>query len=393
MTDLHTSDVVAFPLGMRGSSSAHISDIELLHEISVALIGEHDRVELYGKIVEAAVAITGSQFGTMQLLCPDGDASGHGGELQLLAHHGLSPEAIGFWSWVHPGAHSSCTQALKSGDRAHIPDFEDWDQIAGTDDLQAFRKTGIRSAQTTPLRSRSGVLLGMISTHWSRPHTPSERDLRMLDIVARQAADLLERTIAEEALRRSEEHSRLLANEAEHRTRNLLSTVLATVHLSNAATAEDLKDVIGGRIQALADVNSLFIQSRWTGADARRIAAQELAPYGDAEGGRIHLVGEAVLLAPEDAQALAVTLHELATNAAKYGALSVEQGEVRIEWTRATDGRLKTLWTEINGPPARPPTRRGFGTRVMQGIVAARGGTLDFTWRPQGLQCEIVLPL
>lgn len=392
MTDLLNAEVLPFPGERRGSAPDEVSDIELLHGISVALIGELDRVELYGKIVDAAVAITGSQFGTMQLLCPEGDPSGHAGELQLLASRGLPAEAVGYWQWVSPEAHSSCTLALKSGGRAVIPDFEDWDQIAGTEDLAAFRQTGIRSAQTTPLRSRDGVLLGMISTHWNRPHSPSERDLRLLDIVARQAADLLERTVAEEALRRSEEQSRLLASEAEHRTKNLLTTVLATMQLSSAASVDELKQVIGGRIQALADVNNLFIQSRWTGADARQIVVQELAPYGEAGGGRFHLTGGDVLLAPEAAQALAVTLHELSTNAAKYGALSAEAGQVRVDWVLEANERLRVSWAESGGPAVRPPTRRGFGTRVMQGMIAARGGTLDFKWLPAGLQCQIVLP-
>ena len=152
------AEIVPFPVESPGSRLGDGSDIELLHSISVALIGEQDRVELYSKIVDAAVTITGSQFGTMQLLCPEGDPSGHGGELQLLASRGLPQEAIGYWQWVSPQALSSCTQALKLGDRAVIADFEHWDEIAGTEDLAAFRKTGIRSAQTTPLRSRDGVL-------------------------------------------------------------------------------------------------------------------------------------------------------------------------------------------------------------------------------------------
>ena len=197
------------------------SDVDLLHRISVALINEQDRFELYGKIVEAAATITGSQFGTMQLLCPADDSSGHGGELQLLAQRGLPPEAVGFWQWVSPTAYSSCTLALKFGQRAIIPDFEEWGDISGTPDLQAFRSAGIRSAQTTPLLSRSGKLLGMISTHWSEPHQPSDRDLRMLDIVARQAADILERTIAEEALRQLNE---TLEVRVEERSRELMAS-------------------------------------------------------------------------------------------------------------------------------------------------------------------------
>lgn len=196
----------AAPPPVNASAADHaLSDIELLHSISVALIGEQDLEALYGKIVDAAISITGSQFGTMQLLCPQGHPSGHGGELQLLCSRGLPAEAVGFWQWVSPAAYSSCTMALKQGSRAIIPDFELWPDIAGTEDLLAFRRTGIRSAQTTPLLSRNGSLLGMISTHWSAPHHPTERDLRLLDILARTAADLLERTVAEEALRTREQ--------------------------------------------------------------------------------------------------------------------------------------------------------------------------------------------
>lgn len=203
-----TASNIAYPPAFQlveSKSENALSDLDLLHRISVELIGEQDREALYGKIVDAAVSITGSQFGTMQLLCPSGHASGHEGELQLLYSRGFPAEAVGFWEWVRPTAHSSCTMALKCGTRAIIPDFERWDDIIGTEDLQAFRRAGIRSAQTTPLRSRTGTLLGMISTHWTTPHQPTERDLRLLDIVARQAADLLERTIAEEALRAREQ--------------------------------------------------------------------------------------------------------------------------------------------------------------------------------------------
>ena len=118
----------------------------------------------------------------MQLLCPQGDSSGNGCKLSLICSRGLPQHAVEFWQWVGPEAYSSCTTALESGRREIIPDFEAWEKIAGTEDLLAFRRSGIRSAQTTPLLSRDGNLLGMISTHWSEPHVPSDRDLRLLDI-------------------------------------------------------------------------------------------------------------------------------------------------------------------------------------------------------------------
>ena len=127
------------------------------------------------------------------------------GELRLLAFRGFSPEAAKFWEWVGTdSAGSTCGETLRTGKRVIIPDVEKCDYMQGTEDLAMFLQTDIRACQTTPLYSRSGNLVGMISTHWRNPHQPSERDLRLWDILARQAADLIDRKKAEEALRESE---------------------------------------------------------------------------------------------------------------------------------------------------------------------------------------------
>ena len=292
---------VETPRTLVGHFESDHADIDLLHSISTALITEKDHKTLYAKIVDAAITITRSQFGTMQLLCPQGDPSGHAGKLNLLCSRGLPEESVIFWEWVSPEAHSSCTKALKSGRREIVSDFEEWDAIADTEDLLAFRRTGIRSAQTTPLFSRDGHLLGMISTHWSEAHTPSERDLRLLDILARQAADLLERTIVEEArrareqeldrtcvaLRETEAMQALLTGELSHRVMNMLATVqaIASQTLRHCDDPADFVKSFSGRIQSMSRVHSQLSTNEWKGTQLCDIVLDQmnLGPVDEAQ--------------------------------------------------------------------------------------------------------------
>jgi PAS domain S-box-containing protein len=194
--------------------------------------------------------------------------------------------------------------------------------------------------------------------------------------------------------KQSEAKIELLAREAEHRTRNVLATVQATVNLTVSDTPDGLKQEIQGRIQALANVHKLFGESRWTGAELNRLVADELAPYRESGDGRARIDGPDLMLRPDMAQAIAVLLHELATNAAKYGALSVPDGHVRVDWSHGPDGPLVLRWTEAGGPLVEPPTRRGFGTRVSEHMVRVQlSGEIRFDWRAEGLVCEIALPV
>jgi two-component sensor histidine kinase len=170
--------------------------------------------------------------------------------------------------------------------------------------------------------------------------------------------------------------------------------VQATVYLSQSETAEGLKQAIAGRVRALADIHRLFVDSRWNGADLRTIVTQELAPYREADATRTQVDGDRVFLESGLAQTVAVVFHELATNAAKYGALSAPEGKVRIDWSRERDGSLHVRWLESEGPLVAQPTHRGFGTRVMEGMVRSQpNADLRFDWRPEGLRCELVVPM
>jgi PAS domain S-box-containing protein len=200
-------------------------------------------------------------------------------------------------------------------------------------------------------------------------------------------ASKIARDITEQ--KRSQEQIATLAREAEHRSKNLLATVQATVRLSQSETPDGLKRAIEGRIQSLANVHSLFVKTRWIGADLSTIATQELAPYF--EKNHVRIDGPPVVLEPDVAQIAAVTLHELATNAAKYGALAVLDGQVDLTWSHDADGLLRLCWTESNGPKVQQPTHKGFGGRITEQMIAQRSGTTHFDWRADGLVCEITL--
>ena len=151
----------------------------------------------YEKFVDVAVALMRSDYASMQMLFPE---RGTGGELRLLAFRGFNPEAAKFWEWVAADSKSTCGIALRDNQRVVAPDIATCDLMADSEDQRVYLQTGIRACQTTPLIARSGNVVGMISTHWRRPHLPAEEDFRRFDVLARQAADLIERCRREEML-------------------------------------------------------------------------------------------------------------------------------------------------------------------------------------------------
>jgi PAS domain S-box-containing protein len=202
-------------------------------------------------------------------------------------------------------------------------------------------------------------------------------------------ASKIARDITEQ--KRTSDQIATLAREAEHRSKNLLANVQAMANLSQADAVADLKKAVEGRIQALANVHSLFVATRWIGAELSTIAQQELAPYSATGEKRVRKDGPQVLLGPGTAQAVAITLHELATNAVKYGALSTANGHVDLKWSHEANGPLNLRWIETGGPTVQLPTRRGFGGRVIEQMIAQLKGESRFDWRAEGLVCEITL--
>ena len=173
-----------------------------LQEISAQLIHEGGGRAFYDKILDVAVAVMRSDAGSIQMFDP------RRGELRLLTYQGFHAAAAASWERVRSDSGTSCGAALICGQRVIVPDIEKAEFIAASPALEGYRRSGIRAVQSTPLISRSGAMLGMISTHWREPHQPAERDLRLLDVLARQVADLIDRSRVEETLRDSERNFR-----------------------------------------------------------------------------------------------------------------------------------------------------------------------------------------
>src|SRR5688572_26230802 len=190
----------------------------------------------------------------------------------------------------------------------------------------------------------------------------------------------------------AEEHQGLLAREVDHRARNALALVQSIVRLTRSDSIKSYISAVDGRIGALSRAHTLLAQSRWQGADLARLVDEELAPYRTADAGRITASGPDVSLDPRTAQTLGLALHELSTNAAKYGALSDMSGRVKVAWDLQPEN-LVLHWTENGGPSTRSPATPGFGIRVISASVERQlEGEAKFDWRPEGLHCSLAVP-
>jgi PAS domain S-box-containing protein len=188
----------------------------------------------------------------------------------------------------------------------------------------------------------------------------------------------------------AEEQQNLLAREVDHRAKNTLAVVQSILRLSRAENVEDYISSVEGRVHALSRAHNLLSQSRWLGVSLHGLFDEELAPYRAAE--KITLNGPDVALRSAAAQSLALAIHELSTNAAKYGALSSLDGRLAVGWSLA-DGKLIIDWQELDGPPVAPPEKRGFGTNILLGSVEKQlSGIVTMDWNPSGLACRVSIP-
>lgn len=283
-----------------------------------------------------------------------------------------------------------------------MPDLDGFQLATMIREHPRFKQTAIifiSAIHLSEMDSQRGYELGAVD-YMSVPVSPE-----LLRAKVRVFVDLYRKTRELEAInnelearvaqRTSEveaaiERQTLLAREVDHRARNTLAVIESIVSLTEAETIDKYIVSVRGRIRAMALAHTLLSQSRWNGADFRRLVKEELAPYASAA--RIEVEGGSILLRPAAAQSIAIAVHELATNAAKYGALSTDTGRLSVEWK--TDGGMLTFcWREEGGPPTGPPRTEGFGMRVLASTVQSQlSGDIKFDWRESGLVCSFTLP-
>jgi PAS domain S-box-containing protein len=215
--------------------------------------------------------------------------------------------------------------------------------------------------------------------------------------------DIHERTLANQRLQaeieereRGQQRQLLLIHELNHRVKNILAIVqaIAAQTLSHAATPEAARLALDQRLQALARAHDVLTRESWNGAELTDIVAGAVAPHEARPGLRVRASGPQVRLEPKTAVTLAMVMHELATNAVKYGALSTDQGWVNLDWTADPvpgGATLRLNWIEHGGPPVEPPQRKGFGTRLITHSLAAERGSAELIFAPEGLICRMTL--
>ncbi len=262
----------------------------------------------------------------------------------------------------------------------------------------AYRPTFVKSLVMVPVRAEDP--LAAIGSYWAHHHEPSPEDVAMLEALARATATAIAnaelyaqlRDAAEEARR----HAGLLAGmveELNHRVKNSLATVqsIAVQSLRHAATPRDFQDGFLARLHALSLVHNLLNQSAWGCVALAELAQAVLAPFGPAA--RVEAQGPLPRVSPAEAVTLGLMIQELATNAARHGALATAGGTVRLRLvSEAADPSLVRLsWRERGGPAVARPSRTGFGTRLIERSAASLGGRAELSFLPEGFECRMQL--
>jgi PAS domain S-box-containing protein len=376
--------------------------LEILNRTNAALAGDLELERIVQTVADAATELSGAQFGAF-FYNVDNE---NGQAFMLYSLSGVPREA--FAAFPMPGN----TELFDPTFRGH--------GIIRSDDITKDPRYGrnppfhgqpdghlpVVSYMAVPVVSRSGEVIGGLFFGHGQPGVFTKRAERLVAGLAAQAAIVMDNArlfkevqseLAER--RRVEKHQDLLLAELNHRVKNTLAIVLsiATQTLRNADTPEGFRAGFEARIMALAGAHDLLTDSNWQGASVRAIFERVLGPYSIGGEPRHMLSGDKdIRVGPKTAVALVMALNELATNAAKYGALSNTGGRVNVTWQLDEDSdpaRLEVRWEETGGPPVKKPTRKGFGSRLIRGLSEDAAGRVAIDYARTGVVCTFDLPV
>jgi len=311
------------------------------------------------RIARIAAQAAKSEFVAVVLLTDDGPMQAGGADWPLAR--------------AFAGSRADCSKTFVSVDLAGDPAGSAFSEFAD----------GARFFVGLPLRDGEGQAVGFLCLGDPAPRAGlTAPDLAALEDIAGMAADMA-------AIDREDERRETLVAELDHRIKNVLAAVqsLALQSARRAPSLEGFLKTFSGRLKAMASAHQLLTATRWRGAAMRNLAAAEL---GGLAPGQTRWEGPDLLLTPKAANALSLALHELATNAIKFGALSVEAGRVDIRWWERAGGGLELEWIESEGPVVPTPTRTGFGSTLLEKVTGRElGGSVKIDFRREGLRATL----
>jgi two-component sensor histidine kinase len=303
---------------------------------------------------------------------------------------------------------SSESHALRTGEPMISSDINQETRFEYADFL---KDNGVRAiVNVAILGSEEKVPFGILQVDSREPRKFTDTDILFLRGYANLLAAAVARHRGLDEMRRKEEELKqalaecrhgaerqhFLSRELDHRAKNMLAVLQAALRLTKADDVPSFVQLLEGRVSALARAQNLLAADQWQGADLHAMLRDELASYLDGSSGpQAVLNGPTLVLPPTAVQPFSMALHEMATNAVKYGALSCPTGRLRISWQVGEDSVLRLRWVETSGPPLEgPPDKRGFGSRVLTNTLRMQlGGTIFMAWEPTGLVCDLAMPL
>ena len=343
-------------VGARASPAQRVRELTALFELTDNLFRAASPSDVYDASLDAIRLALGCERASI-LLFDESDV------MTFVAWRGLSD---GYRRAVE--GHSPWTRDVRDPQPVCIEDV-------ASDDIPEPLKAIVRAERIgalafIPLVAK-GELVGKFMTYYDAPHIFRKAEVDLAVTIARQLGFAVERLRNDDAHRRAQARQELLTRELNHRTKNLFSVVQSVVARSFAGqrTLREAELAVMERLRSLANAHAMLIDGEWQGADIAEVVRTEMAPYAD----RVTMNGPSVLLTAKAAQNFALALHELATNAVKYGALSHFRGYVQITWSVLRPNahrRFVFRWQELGGPRVSPPTQKGFGSAVLEQVMA-----------------------